>query len=68
VTGVAPAFGAEAGVCVDRADAVAPDDDQERKGGLLLLGKRAVKAHRLARALAAESDEREQSRSGAADR
>jgi hypothetical protein len=33
------------------------DDDQERRGRLLLLGKGAVLAHRLARPLAAESDD-----------
>jgi hypothetical protein len=38
----------------------APDDDQERRGRLLLLGKGAALAHRLARPLAAESDEEEQ--------
>jgi hypothetical protein len=37
------------------------DEDQARSGRLLLLGKGAVLAHRLARALAAESDESEQS-------
>jgi hypothetical protein len=37
-----------------------PDDDQERTGRLLLLGKGAVLAHRLARPLAAESDDEEQ--------
>ena len=37
------------------------DDDQERRGRLLLLGKGAVQAHRLASALAAELDEKEQS-------
>jgi hypothetical protein len=36
------------------------DDDQERSGRLLLLGKGAVLAHRLARPLAAESDETQQ--------
>jgi hypothetical protein len=40
--------------------APATDDDQERRGRLLLLGKGAVLAHGLARALAAESDEYEQ--------
>ena len=36
------------------------DDDRERRGRVLLLGKGAVLAHRLARPLAAESDESEQ--------
>ena len=36
-------------------------DDQKRTGRLLLLGKGAVPAHRLARPLAAESDDDEQS-------
>jgi hypothetical protein len=35
-------------------------DDEERSGRLLLLGKRAVLAHRLALSLAAESDDEEQ--------
>ena len=49
-----------------RASAAVPprrslaDDDQERRGRLLLLGEGAVLAHRLARPLAAESDESEQ--------
>jgi choline kinase len=38
-------------------DAPAPDDDQERRGRRLLLGKGAVLAHRLAHPLAAESDD-----------
>jgi hypothetical protein len=37
------------------------DDDQERKWGLLLLGKGAVLAHRLAHPLAAEMDDDQQS-------
>jgi hypothetical protein len=37
------------------------DEAQERRGRLLLLGKGAVLAHRLARPLAAETDELEQS-------
>jgi hypothetical protein len=40
--------------------AVAADDDQERSGRLLLLGKGAVLADRLARPLAAESDDEEE--------
>jgi hypothetical protein len=40
----------------------ASDEDQARSGRLLLLGKGAVLAHRLARPLAAESDEHQQSR------
>jgi hypothetical protein len=36
------------------------DDDRELGGRLLLLGKAALLAHRLARPLAAESDEMEQ--------
>ena len=43
------------------------DDDRERRGRVLLLGKGAVLAHRLARPLAAESDETEQWGSGTAD-
>jgi hypothetical protein len=35
----------------------ASDDAQERRGRLLLLGRRAALAHRLARPLAAESDD-----------
>jgi hypothetical protein len=38
------------------------DDDHERKGILLLLDHGAVLAHRLARPLAAESDEQRASR------
>ena len=38
------------------------DDDQKRKGRLLLLGEGAVLAHRFARPLAAELDEYEQRR------
>jgi hypothetical protein len=41
---------------VDR-ETPALDDEHERRVGLLLLGKAAVLAHRLARPLAAESDE-----------
>ena len=36
------------------------DDDQERRGRRLLLGKGAVLGHRLAHPLAAESDDEEQ--------
>jgi choline kinase len=43
-------------------DAPAPDDDQERRGRRLLLGKGAVLAHRFANPLAAESDESRQRR------
>jgi hypothetical protein len=38
----------------------ASDDDQERRGRRLLLGKGAVLGHRLAHPLAAESDDEEQ--------
>jgi hypothetical protein len=38
------------------------DDDQERRGRLLLLAKEQVLAHRLARPLAAESDENQNRR------
>jgi hypothetical protein len=41
--------------------ALARDDDQERREKLLLLGKGAVLAHRLAHPLAAESDDDQQS-------
>jgi len=44
----------------DTPDVGGVDDDEERGGRLLLLGKGAVLAHRLARPLPAESDEREQ--------
>ena len=40
---------------------LAADDDQARRGRLLLLGKGAVLAHRFERPLAAELDEYEQS-------
>jgi hypothetical protein len=40
--------------------ALAWDDDQKHRGRLLLVGKGALLAHRLARPLAAESDEYEQ--------
>ena len=36
------------------------NDDRERRGRVLLLGKGAVLAHRLARPLAAESDDKQQ--------
>jgi hypothetical protein len=49
-----------AGVLPDTESAPASDDDQERRGRLLPPGKGAVPAHRLARRLAAESDESEQ--------
>jgi hypothetical protein len=41
------------------AHTLAADDDQERSGRLLLLGKGAVLAHRSAYPLAAESDDTE---------
>jgi hypothetical protein len=41
------------------------DDDQERRGRLLFLGKGAVVADRSARPLAAESDDDQQSWRGA---
>jgi hypothetical protein len=47
-------------VLVSAPDMPATDDDQERRGRRLLLGKGAVLAHRLARPLAAELDESEQ--------
>jgi hypothetical protein len=40
-----------------RSGATAPDDDQERRGRLLLPGKGAALGHRLARPLAAASDD-----------
>jgi hypothetical protein len=45
---------------VARVDHETPalDDDQERRARLLLLAKGAVLAHRLARPVAAESDEK----------
>ena len=55
---LAPGCGRLGGTLTTRS---LPDDDQERRGRLLLLGKGAVLAHRLARPLAAESDESEQS-------
>jgi hypothetical protein len=45
--------------------AVGKDDDQERRGRLLLLRKGALLAHRWARPLAAESDDKEQSQASA---
>jgi len=42
-------------VAADICDSL--DDDQEYRGRLVLLGKGALLAHRLARPLAAESDE-----------
>jgi hypothetical protein len=45
----------------DVGRAFAADDDQEYRGRVLLLGKGALFAHRLARPLAAESDDDEQS-------
>jgi hypothetical protein len=47
----------KAGVWFGAHDTLAADDDQERSGRLLLLGKGAVLAHRSAYPLAAESDE-----------
>jgi hypothetical protein len=45
-----------------RADRASPlDDDQERRGRRLLLGKGAVLGHYLERPLAAESDEKRKS-------
>ena len=44
-------------VSADVATTPALDDDQERNGRRLLLGKGAVLAHRLARPLAAVLDE-----------
>jgi hypothetical protein len=43
-----------------RSLAAEKDDDQERRGRLLLLGKGAVLAHRLARPLAAKLDDQRQ--------
>jgi hypothetical protein len=42
--------------------ALAPDDDEERRGRLLLLGKGADLADLLARPFAAESDEKRKRR------
>jgi hypothetical protein len=42
------------------------DDDQERRGRLLFLGKGTVLPHRLARRLAAELDDDQQSWRGPA--
>jgi hypothetical protein len=50
-----PPFGVEPNQTVDLMPAL--DDDQERRGRLLLLGKGAVLAQSVARPLAAESDE-----------
>ena len=47
----------DAVVPYDARQALALDDDQERKGRLLLRREGAVLAHRLARSLAAESDD-----------
>jgi hypothetical protein len=47
----------DAVVSVERVRTPAPDDDQERRVRLLLLGKGAVLAHRFERLLAAELDE-----------
>src|SRR3712207_2918250 len=49
------------GVRVAEVLAAQLDDEQERRARRLLLGKGAVLAHRLAHALAAESDDDEQS-------
>ena len=43
-----------------KSGATALDDEEKRRGRLLLLGKGAVLAHRFDRPLAAESDEQEQ--------
>ena len=51
----------DAGTSQQESVVPAPDDDQERRARLPLLGKRAVAAHDLHRWLAAESDEAEQS-------
>jgi hypothetical protein len=57
-----PQESSERHVRVDRASPL--DDDRERRGGVLLLGKGAVLAHRLARPLAAELDDDQQSDAG----
>jgi hypothetical protein len=49
-----------ASVRAKSSHALAADDAQQRSGRLLLLGKGAVLAHRLARPLAGESDDTEQ--------
>jgi hypothetical protein len=49
------------GRVADKPGAPALNDERERRGRLLLLGKGAVLAHHVARALAAESDDQEQS-------
>ena len=48
---------ARAGVCIDSADTVATDDKHARGLRLLLLGRRAVLAHRFERSLTAEMDD-----------
>ena len=55
----ASALGRDASVLSPLAQALGADDDQERKGRLLLLGKGAVLAHRFARPLAAELDDKQ---------
>jgi hypothetical protein len=50
----------DAVVCNHARQTTAPDDEEERRVGLLLLGKGAVLAHRFDRPLAAESDETQQ--------
>jgi hypothetical protein len=57
-----PCFPADAGTTVDSDEMIASDDDQERMARLLLLGKGAVLAHRLAPRLAAELDDEQQRR------
>ena len=51
----------DASVRGSSSQALARDDDQERREKLLLLGKGAVLAHRLAHPLAAESYDNQQS-------
>jgi hypothetical protein len=48
----------DASVSGGERETPAADDDQERRGRLLLLGKGADLAHLLARPFAAESDEK----------
>ena len=55
-----PCSDRQAGISVHANETIARDDEEERRGRLLLIGKGAVLAHRLARPLAAESDETEQ--------
>jgi hypothetical protein len=50
-------FAVQARVCSVKRERPGPDDEEERRVRLLLLGKAAVLAHRDERPLAAEMDE-----------